>query len=233
MFKLLRNFFSPNTLYQTSSELSGDISVVQKGKERQLLVNNVRQSINWDAPGIEDRYWGVVSQTALRLGKLSAESNVLLLGLGGGTVAQLLSREVSGIEIDGVEVDSKIVDIAENFFGLEQISSLRVLNCDGLDLVSFPTKHDIQNKSYDFILSDVYCGGKFPKEFAQENFIEAVYKLLSADGLAIFNRAFTWDNKKDLRTFAERIRTVFGNLEQKKIPVSRGIGNLLLIARRR
>jgi len=59
------------TIYQTTSPTSGEIKVVQKGRERKLLVNGVCQSINFDAPGIENRVWGKISEAVRQLNSLA------------------------------------------------------------------------------------------------------------------------------------------------------------------
>jgi SAM-dependent methyltransferase len=44
---------------------------------------------------------------------------VLIVGLGAGSFASLVRRQVPTARVDGVEIDPVVVDVAERFFGLE------------------------------------------------------------------------------------------------------------------
>jgi len=229
------------------------------------MVQGIRQSINYDAPGIEGRYWGrVVGEVALRLhptgvfeasprlksrvgrgaspaalemalpqavtpvgcvepdGQAIAQ-RVLILGLGGGTVAHLLARAFPGAEITGVELDPQIIDVARRFFDLDQVSKLKVVCADAADVAKGPG-------TYDLVLSDLYCGGRFPEKFAREEFLVGVKNLLAPQGLAIFNRVLRRGARSDLDDFVEKVGEVFAIVEEVEVPGPSGFANLLLLA---
>ena len=142
-------FGFPKILYQTESPISGEIRVVQKGRERKLLVNGVCQSVNWDAPGIGKRVWGKITeipryrdidiprQDGGELSDLNCFTNFrcLVLGLGGGTAAHLLTRQFPGIRVDGVELDPAIIEVGKGFFGLDKIPNLNIICADAYNVV--------------------------------------------------------------------------------------------------
>ena len=183
MLSLLEKLFSfLKVLYQATSPVSGKVEVTQRGRERRLMVQGICQSVGMETPGIERRYWGrVVAEVRKRRDSLQ---NALILGLGGGTVAHLLRREFSQVEITGVELDPQIVDVAERFFGLGTSPNLNVVCTDALDAVSRPRTYGLAPGTYDLILSDLYCGGRFPEPFSRRDFLVGVKDLLAPQGLA-------------------------------------------------
>jgi len=226
---LLSSVF-PQILFKDKSPISGEIKVVQKGRERQLLVNGVRQSINYDAPGIENRYWGQVVQQLHPSGVATPDGwmRALILGLGGGTVVHLLAQKFPGIKIDTVEVDPVIVEIAKKFFDLGKISGLNIICADADDVIQNLKSYKLQATSYDLVLSDLYCGSKFPEKFAREDFICGVKSLLAPAGLAIFNRVIRQGNRAKLDDFVEKIRRIFVRVEEVEVPGPAGFSNLLI-----
>ena len=228
------------------------------------MVNAICQSINFDAPGIEKRYWGRVVGLALEklnpkgletperrvsghhLPSLCKETrqtlslqevkplgfrNALILGLGVGTVAHLLAQRFPGARIDGVELDPVIIEVAKEFFNLEKIPNLNVICADAFDLVTSHTKYEIRDTRYDLILSDLYCGGRFPEKFSQPEFLHGVRDLLAPDGLAIFNRVIRQGHREELDDFIEKIRSIFVRVEEVEVPGPSGFSNLLITAR--
>ena len=220
----------PKVLFQTTSPVSGEIKVVQKGRERELLVNGICQSINFDAPGIEDCVWGRVAALAKRKFKPLRFKNALILGLGAGTVARLLVRQFPGTKIDGVELDPAIINIGRRFFDLDKIPSLNVICADALNVVGNYTRYKIPNTKYDLVIADLYCGGRFPKKFAQGEFLSNVKGLTAPGGLAVFNRIFRRGRRNELNGFIEKVGRVFGKVELAEVQGPHGFANLLVVA---
>jgi len=239
-FSGLFSSFFPRTIFKCSSPLSGEICVVQKGLERQLCVNGVCQSINYDAPGVERRYWGqvyfqmrsVLEQSAA--GSPAAKSRkALILGLGGGTVVRLLLQEFPEMKIDAVEIDPEIIKVANRFFGLDQLPNLRVVCADAFDVVSSPLAYNLDPAGYELVLVDTYCGSQFPPKFSRRDFFHAVSKILTPSGTAVFNRVFHRSNPRLLKDFTETIGEVFVKVLCMEVPGPSGFSNLLIFAEAR
>ena len=108
-------------------------------------------------------------------------SNALILGLGGGTIAQLLTQRWGTLPITGVERDPAVALIARRAFGLEQLPHVRVVVADAFDFV-----RDCRER-YDLICVDLYVAGKMAHGVLDPAFLRAVARLLPPDGTVAFN----------------------------------------------
>jgi len=65
--------------------------------------------------------------------KDSPPQNVLLLGLGGGSVARILRQELRvAAPITAVEIDPAMVELAQRYFQLDAITGLRIIQGDAI-----------------------------------------------------------------------------------------------------
>lgn len=217
----------PQTIYRTTSPISGEIKVVEQGPERRLMVSGVCQSVNTGAPRVEQRYWGQAAKEVKRV--KSKVQNCLVLGLGGGTVVHFLARDFPGVKIDVVELDPEIVAVAHRFFDLDQIPNLRAITADAAAVVANPARYEIQNTKYDLVLVDLYLGSKFSAVFGRVEFIRGIADLLAPAGLAVFNRVFQQAHPEALQGFTATIGQVFAKVEGVVVPGPYHFANLLTL----
>lgn len=102
----------------------------------------------------------------------------LILGLGAGTVAQLLLNKYKGVEIWGVDVSEEMLDRALANLPMD---SIKVYHDDAFDFVK-----ECKEK-FDYICVDLYDGYWFPVRALQSGFINHIKRLLIPGGEAIFN----------------------------------------------
>lgn len=62
-------------------------------------------------------------------------NNVLLIGLGGGSLCSYLNVKFPKLHIDAVDIDSTVIDIAQKYFGLRTGPTLKVHCADGLKYI--------------------------------------------------------------------------------------------------
>lgn len=128
----------------------------------------------------------------------------LILGLGGGTVAKLISDFWPKSKITGVDIDSVIVELGKKYLGIDD-KKVEIKIADALDFVS-------KNSSkYDFIIVDLYRGFKFPEKFSSNKFLERIFSLLKRNGLIVFNRLYTSEAKvrKSALNFGVKLEKFF------------------------
>ncbi len=107
--------------------------------------------------------------------------NALILGLGGGTTAALLTRRFGPLPILGIERDPRIARLAQERFGLEALPHVQVLVADAFAfLPDCPTR-------FDLICVDLYVAGKLEHGVLGADFQRAVARALTPDGTASFN----------------------------------------------
>jgi len=238
-------------IYSTTSPYSDTIEVWQQGKERTLMVEKYLQSVNLDAYNLESRYWGrVVSGLA---GRLSDPKAILILGLGGGTIAHLLARRFPGIVIDGVEFDPVIVEVGKQFFDLDKIPNLQVITADAVEVVRTPKTYPLRASQYSMVIVDIFVGSNAPLALEEPEVIVGIKKLLSSasekarseatphssarekarseatphspGGAAVFNRL----SKLATQEFRAKLEDIFGNVEEVGVTYGWGLppGNIL------
>jgi spermidine synthase len=124
---------------------------------------------------------------------LSPCKNILILGLGGGSVIKTLQKKFSYKKsIVGVEIDPVIVKIAEEEFKMSTIENLKII-CD--DAFNFMDK----NKSkYDLIIVDLFIDTKIPSSFFDISFWKNIVEASTKNGNILFNASLDSNNEHEI-----------------------------------
>jgi spermidine synthase len=168
-------YFSEGLLGQL---LVADLSYLgdEKFNDRYLFVNRIGQTC-LDKDTFTSK-WGDIYYVASICSKVPEESDALILGLGGGALANILQNNL-GFNVDAVELDRRIPEVARPYFGLSD--KVNVIVDDG--------RHYLEEtqKKYDVIVFDAYRG-EFPPPhvFSLESLTRAK-SLLKKDGLIVVN----------------------------------------------
>lgn len=137
--------------------------------------------------------------------------NCLILGLGGGDAARLVRKFWPAragepeSKIVGVEIDPIMVELGKKYLGLDE-SGVEIVSQDAYE---FCTKYNIQDARFDLILVDVYVGYEVPEKFRSEEFIRRVKSLVSKRGVAIFNRLYHGDKRREAEIFHRKLIDTF------------------------
>lgn len=109
--------------------------------------------------------------------------SVLILGYGGGSVAQLLNERLTNLSIVGVEIDSKIIRIARDYFHLDDIKNLHI---EEMDAALFVEQCSDQ---FDMIVIDIFNDNLVPEKFFDEFFLKSIKGILNPGAMVVFNAA--------------------------------------------
>lgn len=138
---------------------------------------------------------------------------VLLLGLGAGSVVDLLINK-HGIkcEITGVELDATVIDFAKKYFAIEQYKSLKIVHSDAFEYVQQC------NDKFDLIVVDLFIGDTVPAAFASEGFISNLKRLSNEKCCVAYNK-MTDDpkHKEELKALSTNFDKVFPSWKLFKI----------------
>lgn len=169
---------------------------------------------------------------------------VLILGLGGGSIAKLVRQYWPGAKIVGVDVDPVIVDLGKKYMGLGELD-VDINIADAFEFISqlvtaseawqssgfkneiassqashndnLPLKQSKLNpksiRKFDLICVDTYVGDQFPQKFESVEFLHFVRSVLTKSGVAVFNRLYFAEYKKDADDFGNSLKTIFTNVE--------------------
>jgi spermidine synthase len=154
-------------------------------------------------------------------------SNILILGLGGGKVIEVLDKYWPESKITGVDIDPVIVELGKKHLGLDE-KRVNIVIGDAYDFVNKNLKlknknykSKVKNDKYDLILVDLYVGDNFPEKFETENYIQLVRaalsepgdsksQRLSRGGVAVFNRLYYDEKRAIAKKFEKKLEKVFG-----------------------
>ncbi|WP_264847256.1 spermidine synthase [Capnocytophaga catalasegens] len=219
MIKKILSYIFPIPIHKQPSKVSKSVEVV---------LYNGRLILN--TPNTNYSYGSL--QRILRLGlkKIGFEQirkmqHILLLGLAGGSVVKTLIDEIGYKgQITAVEIDNEIVEIANKYFGINEIGNLKIIIDDAQKFVQK------EKNTYDLIIVDIFQDEEMPAFLFSTSFKNKLISLLTSKGLILFNTMKI--SKKDSKRNAifiqncqqETIVNVFSKVE--------GNNELILISKK-
>jgi len=149
--------------------------------------------------------------------------HAMMIGLGGGTISNVLTELYPKLTIDLVEIDEAVVRVARDYFDFRESANTNVFIQDGR---VFTRRAKIQGKKYDLIILDAYTGDYIPEHLMTQEFLQDVHDLLTPDGIVVAN---TFAISKLYDHESQTYASVFGDFINFKM---RGTGNRVVIAAR-
>jgi len=219
----------PKVLCEVESPVNGKISVIEVGSTRKLIVGGVVQSLNWDAPGTSRQVWGRLVEN-LHDQEPNLKS-IMVLGLGGGSMQQLLAKKYPGIHITSVEFDKVMVDVAKQYFNLDAIPNHRIIVDDALKVIAVPEEFGISQNSFEVIIVDIFSGEKYPDLGASGNFFAGIKNLVVPGGLVVFDRIYLEHHQEQVNHFIELLEGFFYNIKSVIIAGRSNSDNVVIFCR--
>jgi spermidine synthase len=119
--------------------------------------------------------------------------DVLMIGLGGGTLTKYLLHQFSDCKIKVVEYRNSVLKIARSHFELPIDPRLKIkIGCGG-EYIS--TQSKINEEMHDVIMIDAFDHESMSTEVSSESFFDGCKTLMKSDGLLAIN---LWGTNKDL-----------------------------------
>lgn len=205
-------------LEERKSKFNDDIKVVRSlGYGTYIQVNNLTQS-----GGIVEEFWN----ETLRKIKKEKINKILILGLGGGTVAKLVKKYWPQSKITGVEIDPIMVELGKKYL---ELANTKVVISDACEFITafkktpnsklgnelnadMSSTADVIKKNkeiFDLVIVDLYVGDEFPKKFEEDKFL----KLLTKNELVIFNRLYFGEKRKEAVKFGNKLEKLFKKVD--------------------
>ncbi len=114
-------------------------------------------------------------------------NEVLILGFGAGSIAEIIASYKPKCAITGVEIDSKVIELGKKYFGNEQLKNNEII-CSSADVFVKNT-----DKKFDLIIIDAFIDMKVPDELETLEFLKNINKNLNKNGGVIFNKVIYTD----------------------------------------
>jgi predicted membrane-bound spermidine synthase len=128
-----------------------------------------------------------------------------IIGLGAGTGVRELTAAYGNIPIDGVEIDSTIVDLAHQYFHMNE-PNLHVIIQDGRYWLA------TTSQKYDIIAIDAYQQPYIPFQLTTQEFFSEVRDHLTPTGTVILNAGRTGSDYRLVDALAQTMHAVFPNV---------------------
>lgn len=181
MIRLL-SFFYPITR-KVKSDYSGTVEITWYNGKKQLNTKNA----NYSYGSLQK-----ILKTGLQKIDLSQCKNILLLGLGGGSVLKTLRNDFKyDNNIIAIDIDPVIISIAQEEFNITNDEKLTILCADALEFI-------MQNdKRFDLIIIDLFVDTEIPDSFYSHSFWRQIIKATINKGSILFNASLhDYDDKK-------------------------------------
>ncbi|MBI3443181.1 hypothetical protein HY008_00765 [Candidatus Woesebacteria bacterium] len=199
MSKLVDFLSGSRILEEVESPINGKLTVIRNlAWGTYIKAHGVTQS-----GGVLKKVWESTIKSLITSHK-SPVTNCLILGLGGGSVAQLIRKYWPEAKITGVDIDPVIIELGTRYLALDR-KEVKVVIQDAMDFVSSV----YSSGAYDLICVDLYIGDKYPKKFESEDFL----KLLTKGDVAIFNRLYGPNERRSTIKFGKKLSKIFSKVE--------------------
>jgi len=169
-------------VYETETAYQ-ELQVVDRGDERTLYLDGQRHS----AMDLSDPDRHVFSYTRyfhlpfLFVDDPDEIDRVLFVGGGGFTGPKRFLAEYPNVTVDVVELDPEVVDVAYEYFGVEEGPRLNVHVGGGRQYLRET------NRTYDLIVLDAYRRDKVPFQLTTSEFMALTHDRLDEDGMLFAN----------------------------------------------
>jgi spermidine synthase len=136
-------------------------------------------------------------------------TNVLMIGLGGGSTQRAYAHYYPRVKVDTVEIDPDVVLVARRYFAVAESPTHSIHVADGR---VFLRRNSLR---YDAILMDAYQTGRYgssaPHHLVTQEFFQLAATNLTRDGVLLYNvigTAFGWQSDT-VGTMYRTMKSVF------------------------
>ena len=171
----------------------GDIQVAEQNLVRSLYFGKDKKQTSMFTPEPAVLVLSYAQAMTSSLMFSDQPKNILMLGLGGGSLVHFFQKACPECSIDVVELRESVIKIARDFFFLpENVNKLSIINEDAESYINRLVRQG--DKSYDIILVDAFDQWG-PADLNHDmQFILNCQSLLNKKGVISFN---LWNRKED------------------------------------
>lgn len=205
------SFIFPRKVAILSSPYNNVIRVNEEMGRMKLLVNGSPQS---------GKYIAMLWNRAFRsFGLLQSHLQgdplqILVLGVAGGTVIDILHSYYPQACITGVDIDQTMIDVGIKYFGLGQINNLTLVRQDAQ---AYVTKNVKLKRFFDIIIVDIYIGAFIPELVRNKLFLHNLLSSLSDRGHLVINYLQEFEYSEKSNQLYSLLKTMFPRVVEKPL----------------
>lgn len=119
-----------------------------------------------------------------------APQNILIIGLGGGTMSNALHQIYPSARIENVEIDPAVIKVARDYFGFFENDIVTSKVQDGRIFIK---RAALKKQQFDWIILDAFNGDYIPEHLLTREFLDEAKQILSERGVLSSNTFSTSD----------------------------------------
>jgi spermidine synthase len=181
---LYKDSINQPIIIQHSQNQYGEIFVTELDSKRCLAHSPSKRSPKQSCVLLDNPKYLALDYYKLLFGSLYLNpkpNKALIIGLGGGSIANGLSFLFPHLNLDIVEINPDIPKIAKKYFYFTPNENTRVIVDDGIEFIKNT------NTQYDLIIIDAFNSMEIPDSFLTLKSIQSLKSLLSSGGVLAIN----------------------------------------------
>lgn len=184
-------------LEEVDSPFNGKVQIIKTLEGVKIVAGGLSQS-GW----LVKKIWNTALKSIFQERK--DVRRVLILGLGGGSSAEVVASFWPDSKITGVDIDHLIIEFGKKYLNLSKIKNLEIIESDAQVWVNKVSN----SEKFDLILVDIYQGSLIPKDFTKLKFIKSLKSLLTTGGIVAFNQRGISGQRLKLKNFFPVIKII-------------------------
>lgn len=149
--------------------------------------------------------------------------NVLIIGLGGGTMSNSIHQLYPEANITNVEIDPAVVKVARKYFGFIENEKVTTHTKDGRIFVK---RAALKKQQYDWIILDAFNGEYIPEHLMTKEFLTEIKSVLTPNGILAANTfsisdLYNYESATYHDVFGDFFNVKFDNYSNRVILVSK------------
>jgi len=169
--------------------------------EQSCIYRNAPMTLNFE---YQQKMVALVNDHYLDL-KHPKSYRVLMLGMGGGTMAHHLYHSLPNLQMTVVELRQIVIDAAYRYFHLPDEPEIESVQADAIEFIAELAEkcHEDSNFQYDCIMVDIFDSQGIPSSLCEVNFHQNLKPCLRKQGRLIFNLWNRFDKNRILEPTEE------------------------------
>jgi len=131
--------------------------------------------------------------------------NVLIIGLGGGTLSNMIHELYPKARIENVEIDPSVIKVARDYFNFIETDNVTAKVQDGRIFIK---RAALKSQQFDWIILDAFNGDYIPEHLLTKEFFEEIKSVLAEGGIVAAN---TFSSSKLYEHESATYHAVFGD----------------------
>lgn len=164
------------------------VYVEDKGDLRCLKFSLKRRTSSQSCVNLKAPKKLVFSYTKLLMSSLllleKEPNNILIIGLGGGTMSNTLHELYPNANITNVEIDPAVINVARKYFDFIENDKVKTTAKDGRIFIK---RAKLKQQQFDMVILDAFNGEYIPEHLMTKEFLNEIKSILTTNGMVAAN----------------------------------------------